>query len=421
MKFIADLHIHSRFSRATSRDMDIPTIAEFARVKGIKLVATGDFTHPEYRKSLKVNLAESGNGLYAHGDTSFVINVEVNNIYSAHGRLRRIHNIIFVPSLETAQQVSALLGRYGKLESDGRPTLSISSYEMLARVMEIDERAFIVPSHIWTPWFSLFGSNSGFDTIEECFGDLSHKVFAFETGLSSDPPMNWLLSTLDRKTLVSNSDAHSPSRLGREANVFDCDLDFDVIRRVLETKDRNRFLYTIEFFPEEGKYHYDGHRSCNVVMTPEQARASGDTCPVCGRKLTIGVLHRVYDLADRKPDQVPKDTIPFKHLVPLEEVIAEATGHGRETAAVDKLYKEMIAQLGPEFDILLDTPVDDITRVAGERVGQGIERMRRDEVEATPGYDGVFGVISVVPDAARQPQTDTAGDKADKGEQLGLF
>jgi len=419
MKFIADLHIHSKFSRATSRDMDIPAIAEFARVKGIKLVATGDFTHPEYQKSLAANLTETGNGLYSHKDTTFVINVEVNNIYSAHGRLRRIHNIIFVPSLETARKVSALLARYGKLESDGRPTLSLSSYEMLARVTEIDERAFIVPSHIWTPWFSLFGSNSGFDSIEECFGDLSHRVFAYETGLSSDPPMNWLLSALDKKTLVSNSDAHSPSRLGREANVFDCEPDFDVIRKVLETRDRNRFLYTIEFFPEEGKYHYDGHRSCNVVMAPEQATASGDTCPVCGRKLTIGVLHRVYDLADRKPDQVPKDMIPFKHLVPLEEIIAEATGHGRETAAVDKLYKDMTTQLGPEFEILLETPVADITRVAGERVGQGIERMRRDEVQATPGYDGVFGVISVVPGGARKQAEPEA--EPDKNGQLGLF
>ncbi len=419
MKFIADLHIHSRFSRATSREMDIPAIAEFARVKGIKLVATGDFTHPEYRKSLAANLVEAGNGLYRHGETHFVINVEVNNIYSAHGRLRRIHNVIFVPSLETAQQVSALLGRYGKLEADGRPTLSISSYEMLARVLEIDGRAFVVPSHIWTPWFSLFGSNSGFDSIEECFGDLSNRVFAFETGLSSDPPMNWRLSALDGKTLVSNSDAHSPSRLGREANVFDCEMDFDVIRRVLETRDRNRFLYTIEFFPEEGKYHYDGHRSCNVVMTPEQARASGDTCPVCGRKLTIGVMHRVLDLADRTPEQAPADVIPFKHLVPLEEIIAEATGHGRETAAVDKLYEDMTTQLGPEFDILLETPVADIVRVAGERVGQGIERMRRDEVEATPGYDGVFGVISVVPGTNRQQAN--AAAKADENGQLGLF
>lgn len=420
MKFIADLHIHSRFSRATSRDMDIPAIARSAKRKGIKLVGTGDFTHPAYFASLKQHLEPAGDGLYVHDDCYFIVNVEVSNIYSAHGRLRRIHNLIFVPGLETAERVSHMLSRYGKLEADGRPTLSISSQEMLQRVLEIDEQAFLVPGHIWTPWFSLYGSNSGFDSFEECFGSLSDQVFAVETGLSSDPAMNWLLSSLDRKTLISNSDAHSPSRLGREANVFDCELSYRAVRDVLAGKDRDRFLFTIEFFPEEGKYHYDGHRSCNVRLSPEESMQNADICPVCGRKLTIGVLHRVMDLADRKPEAVPADVIPYKNLVPLEEIVAEAAGHGRDTGAVQKIYEEMLNALGPEFEILLDVPVGEIEKHAGERIASGIDRMRRGEVEAKPGYDGVFGVISVIP-GSKRPEQERPGAKSTPGDQLGLF
>jgi len=420
MKLIADLHIHSRYSRATSRDMDIPMIARTAKRKGIGLVATGDFTHPAYLASLRTNLEEGPDGLYIHDGTHFILNVEVNNIYSAHGRLRRMHNLIFVPSLETAEKVGKVLGRYGKLESDGRPTLSLSTLEMFKMVMDLDERAFLVPAHIWTPWFSLYGSNSGFDRFEECFGEASGEIFAVETGLSSDPPMNWLLSVLDSKTLISNSDAHSPSRLGREANVFDCEMSYSAVREILKTKDRNRFLFTIEFFPQEGKYHYDGHRSCKICLAPEQSTANSDICPVCGRKVTVGVLHRVLDLADRKPDEVPGDVIPYKHLVPLEEVIAESMGQGRDTAGVSKAYGEMIEALGPEFDILLDVPIDVIEKQAGERVATGIDQMRKGEVDARPGYDGVFGTISVIPGSARQIE-ESEESKAAQGEQLGLF
>ncbi len=420
MKFIADLHIHSRFSRATSKDMDIPAIAKAAKKKGIKLVATGDFTHPQYMQSLHKHLEPAADGLYSYEDTFFILNVEVNNIYSAHGRMRRIHNLIFVPSLETAEKVSQILSRYGRLEADGRPTLSLSSLEMLQRILEIDEQSFVVPSHIWTPWFSLYGSNSGFDTIEECFGELSNEIFAVETGLSSDPPMNWLLSSLDSRTLISNSDAHSPTRLGREANVFDCELSYSTIREVLRRKDKNRLLYTIEFFPEEGKYHYDGHRTCNVSLSPAESRANNDLCPVCGRKLTVGVLHRVMELADRKPEEVPLDVIPYKHLVPLEEIIAEATGHGRDTGAVQQLYDEMLKNLGSEFEILMEVPVSEIEKYAGERVALGVERMRRGEVEAQPGYDGVFGVIRVLPDSARSEASEFK-PSADADGQLSLF
>jgi uncharacterized protein (TIGR00375 family) len=417
MQFIADLHIHSRFSRATSRDMDIPAIAGVARTKGIKLVATGDFTHPEYFKSLKENLKPTGTGLFTHDGTYFLLNVELNGIYSSGGRLRRIHNMVFVPSFETAERVSAWLDGYGKLASDGRPTLGLSSKDLLAKLLDIDARAFLVPAHIWTPWFSLYGSNSGFDSIEECFGDLSKEIFAVETGLSSDPPMNWRLSALDSRTLISNSDAHSPGRLGREANVFDCELSYDAIREVLKTKDRKRFLYTIEFFPEEGKYHYDGHRACGVSFAPAQSLVNDNLCPGCGRQLTIGVLHRVEQLADRKPEEVPTDTIPFRHLVPLEEVIGEALGVGRDTAQVHKMYEVLVKALGSEFEVLLNSPIPDVARNSNERVGLGIERMRRGEVQATAGYDGVFGVIHVLPGSAPGPAAPTA----EPGQQMGLF
>lgn len=420
MQFIADLHIHSRFSRATSREMDIPMLSKYAKKKGIRLLGTGDFTHPEYSKSLASNLEPTGNGLFLHGDTYFILNVEVNSIYSSGGKLRRIHNLLFFPSLEGAQEMSAFLGKYGRIESDGRPTVSVSSREILARLLEIDERAFLVPSHIWTPWFSLFGSNSGFDAIEECFGDLSGEIFAVETGLSSDPPMNWRLSALDRRTLISNSDAHSPSRLGREANVFDCELSYDAIRQTLKNKDSNRLLSTIEFFPEEGKYHYDGHRACGVCLSPDEAKANNDLCPVCGRKLTVGVLHRVLELADRKADEVPKDMIPYKHLVPLEEILSEALGQGRDSAGVQKVYDALVAAFGSEFGVLLDTSTPEIERLAGEKVALGIERMRKGEVEAKPGYDGMFGVIAVLPGGSTRFGPD-AGKDARQGEQLGLW
>ncbi|MEO0025648.1 MAG: endonuclease Q family protein [candidate division WOR-3 bacterium] len=417
MRFIADLHIHSRFSRATSSDMDIPAIARAAKQKGIRLVATGDFTHPEYFASLSQHLKDGGNGLYLYDDVHFIINTEVNNIYSWNGRLRRVHNLIFVPSLESAARVAEMLAGYGKLDADGRPSVSISCRDMVARILELEPRAFVVPAHIWTPWFSLYGSNSGFDSFADCFGDLADEVFAVETGLSSDPPMNWRLSELDKKTLISNSDAHSPSRLGREANVFDCDLNYDTIREVLKTRDKNRLLFTIEFFPEEGKYHYDGHRNCGIRLAPGESTLSGDVCPVCGRKLTIGVLHRVEQLADRKPEEVPKDMIPFKHLVPLEEIIAEALEQGRDTAGVARKYEEMINGLGPEFEILMDVPVEEIARF-GEKIAEGIDRMRRGEITVEPGFDGVFGTVQVLPGTRKVTFEPEPGEK---GQQLRLF
>ncbi|MCK5258274.1 MAG: hypothetical protein KAJ69_02045, partial [Thermoplasmatales archaeon] len=302
---IADLHIHSRYSRATSKEMIIPKIAEYAKLKGIGMVGTGDFTHPEWLKELKRNLKDTGNGIYEYNGVKFILNVEVNNIYTKKGKLRRLHILIFAPDFDTVDKINKYLDRYGKLASDGRPILSLDVYEMFKALLNISPDIFIIPAHIWTPWFSLFGANSGFDSLEECFGDLKDKFFAVETGLSSDPSMNWLWSCLDNYTLVSNSDAHSPSRLGREVNVFKEDLNYYQLRDVLKNKDKKKFLYTIEFYPQEGKYHFDGHRKCGVRLSPKEARFNNNLCPVCSRNLTIGVLHRIEALSDRDEGYVP--------------------------------------------------------------------------------------------------------------------
>lgn len=406
---IADLHIHSRFSRATSQEMTVPKITEYAKLKGIGLLGSGDFTHPAWLKELKEFLKYQ-DGIHEYSGIKFILSTEVNNIYTKHGKLRRIHNIIFAPDFQTVDKINKYLSRFGNLEADGRPTLSLATDEMLAQLLEISPDVFIVPSHIWTPWFSLFGSNSGFDSVEECFGELKEKVFALETGLSSDPAMNWRLSALDRFTLISNSDAHSPNRLGREANVFSTELNYYTLRDILKNKDRSKFLYTIEFYPEEGKYHFDGHRRCNVRLSPKEARLNNNLCPVCSKNITVGVMHRIELLADREEGFIPQDGIPFKNLIPLEEIIAEALGIGRDTAGVKNEYLKLCAQFGNEFEILLNTPIEDIRNVAKERIAQGIERMRRGDIIILPGYDGEFGTIKIFEEAEKDQQP-----------QLGLF
>ena len=417
MQFIADLHIHSHFSRATSHDMLIPRITESAKLKGITLLGTGDFTHPKWLEMLKKDLKPTGNGFFTYKDIYFVLATEVNNIYTKNAKLRRIHNIIFSPDFSDVEKINKFLTKYGNLASDGRPMLSLDSYKMLAEIKELSPKSFLVPSHIWTPWFSLYGSNSGFDSIKDCFGDLTKEIVALETGLSSDPAMNWRLSELDSFSLVSNSDAHSPSRLGREANVFDCKLSFNEIRDVLKTKDKKRFLYTIEFFPEEGKYHYDGHRNCKVRLSPKQSLLNNDLCPVCGRRLTIGVLHRVESLADRKEGFIPENAIPYKNLVPLEEIIANALGVGRDTVAVQTKYESLVKNLGGEFNVLLSASVEDIKQYTDERIALGIDKMRRGEVTVLPGYDGVFGTIKIFSDEEKE----TAVQEKVSGEQMSLF
>jgi len=421
MPFIADLHIHSRYSRATSPDMMIPQLSRFAELKGIQLLATGDFTHPEWLETLKKDLKPLGNGLFQHGETYFILSAEVNNAGYIREEFHQTHNVLYVPSFEAAEKVNGFLARYGTLPSDGRPTLKLDTREMLKGILPLVPDLMFVPAHIWTPWFSLYGSRSGFDSLDEAFGDLKKEITALETGLSSDPPMNWRLSELDPYTLISNSDAHSPSRLGREANVFECEMSYAEIRDTLKTKDRSRLLFTIEFFPEEGKYHYDGHRACQIRFTPRQALAGNELCPVCGRKLTIGVLHRIESLADRKEGFVPPNAIPYKNLVPLEEIIAQAIKAGRDTAGVRSRYSGLVRALGGEFNVLMNVPIKDIEEHSDERIAAGVANMREGRVLALAGYDGVFGTINVYATGDTPPDAPKLQDAPNKGEQMGLF
>ncbi|TES93650.1 MAG: DNA helicase UvrD, partial [Candidatus Cloacimonadota bacterium] len=396
MKFFADFHVHSKYSRATSSKMNLVGISEMAELKGIELMGTGDFTHPVWFVELKEYLSPLGNGLFKLNNTYFILTCEVSNIYVKNGKLRKIHNIIITPSLETAEKVTDYFSRYGKIEADGRPILSLDSEKMFERIMEIDERNYLIPAHIWTPWFSLFGSNSGFDSIEECFGKYSRKILALETGLSSDPAMNWMWSDLDNLTLVSNSDAHSPANIGREANCFDCEMDYDTIMRVIKDGDREKFLFTIEFFPEEGKYHFDGHRKCNISMHPDEAKSKGNICPHCGRGLTIGVLHRVMELSDRGFGYKAENRVPFRKLVPLLEIIARAVEHGKGTKVVEGKYSELITRLGTELDILLDVPYDAIKKVTDNKIADSILQVREGKVKVKPGYDGIYGDVTIL-------------------------
>ena len=419
--YIADLHIHSRFSRATSKDGDLPHLDWWARRKGIGLVGTGDFTHPAWRAELREQLVPAGEGLYtlredlrlpdgAPGPAPrFVITGEISCIYKRHGKTRKVHNLILLPSLEAADELSARLEAIGKMRSDGRPILGLDSRDLLELTLETCPDAEFIPAHIWTPHFALFGAFSGFDTMEECFGDLTDHIHAVETGLSSDPPMNWRVSALDGLTLVSHSDAHSPSKLGREADLLDTGLTYPELVRAIRTGEG--FRGTVEFFPEEGKYHLDGHRNCGVCLTPAETAALGGVCPVCGKKLTIGVEHRVEALADRPAGFRPETAKPFESLAPLPEVIAASTGASAAGKAAQALYEQMLRKLGPEFSILREVPAEDIARTAGPCVAEGIRRLRSGQVERRPGFDGEYGVISLL----------TPGEIARFSGQISLF
>ncbi|MDI6809708.1 MAG: endonuclease Q family protein [Candidatus Eisenbacteria bacterium] len=399
MQFIADFHLHSRFSRATSKDMDAPTIARWARLKGIKVVGTGDFTHPTHLASLKARLESDGSGLYhsREGDnwTKFILTGEVSNIFSQGGKVRKIHTLIFAPSFQVVDAINDRLARLGKLSSDGRPIFGFPVKDLVKLVLDVSEACLVVPAHAWTPWFSLFGANSGFDSIEECFGEEARHIHAIETGLSSDPQMNWRLSCLDEITLISNSDAHSPSKIGREANVFDCDLSYEEITSAIRKKDKKKFVYTIEFFPEEGKYHFDGHRACGILFSPEESKKHNLICPRCGRRLTLGVMHRVNQLADRPPGFIPQNAIPARHLVPLVEIVADCLSLGVGSAAVEREYERITMAGGNECEVLLSLDESGLSRIASPRIVEGILKVRRGEVNAVPGYDGVFGKISI--------------------------
>ncbi len=412
MEFIADFHIHSKYSRATSRSMDIEHIAEWAKLKGITLMGTGDFTHHLWLEELKVNLEDLGNGLFKYRDIYFILTAEISSIYSKKGRGYRIHNIIFAPSFKTVDKINNTLSRWGNLASDGRPILGIDAAELTRIVFDIDEECFFVPAHVWTPWFSVFGSMSGFNRIEDCFEEQTSKIFALETGLSSDPAMNWRWSSLDRFSLISNSDSHSPSRIGREANVFNCQLTYKDIIDVLKKKDKSKFLYTIEFFPEEGKYHFDGHRLCGVRFSPQETKAHKNICPKCGKSLTVGVMNRVQQLSDRSEGYQPPNAIPYKNLIPLDEVIAEAKGVTKGSKAVEAEYRMAISKFGTEFEILLRAKKEDLEKNLPRRIAEGILRVRRGGVVVQPGFDGEYGKISIF----------SEGEKPTKSEeQLNLF
>jgi len=411
MKIIADFHIHSKYSRATSSKMDLEHIYLYAKRKGINIVGTGDFTHPQWLKEIQEKLIPAEDGLYRlkpdlldnlkdlvfdkKDNLRFIISGEISNIYTKNGKTRRLHNLILLPSIESAEKINHLLSLQGNLKSDGRPILGMDSLELLKIVYETEKNAMFIPAHIWTPWFSLFGSMSGFDSLEEAFGKYSNYLTGLETGLSSDPKMNWRLSMIDQYSLVSNSDAHSPDNLGREANIFDIDFSYSQIKKALIEKDKNKFLSTIEFFPEEGKYHYDGHRLCQVRLSPTERKKINGICPVCHRPLTVGVLSRVEELADREEGIMPPTAIPFKSLIPLKEIIADVLNVDPHTKSVENIYLKLLQQFNNEFNLLLDVPFEEISKLAGEKIALAISNMREGKVEIEPGYDGEYGKIKI--------------------------
>ena len=399
MKFVGDFHIHSKYSRATSPLMDLGNLDRWAKIKGIKVLGTGDFTHPRWFEEIKKELEPAEPGLFKlrglDSGTRFVLTSEISCIYSKGGKVRKVHIIVFAPSIEAVEKINLKLEQIGNLKADGRPILGLDAKELAKIILDADENCLVVPAHAWTPWFSVFGSKSGFDSLEECFDEYAKHIYAIETGLSSDPAMNWRLSQLDKITLISNSDAHSLPKIGREANVFDADLSYEGIAVAIKTKDKNKFLYTIEFFPEEGKYHYDGHRLCNLSLKPEQSKKYKNICPKCGKPLVIGVLNRVEELADRPEGFLPENAITFKSLIPLNEVIAESLGVSVLSKEVSKSYNNLIKNLGNELKILLESKEKEIRENSSQEVAEGIIRMRDGKVVIEPGYDGVYGKIKI--------------------------
>ena len=393
--FVCDFHIHSKYSRATSRDMDVKNISNWAKIKGISLMGTGDFTHFLWLQELKSLLKPEAGGLFSYNGILFMLTAEISCIYSKNGKTRKIHLVIFAPGFEIVEKINSELSSIGNLASDGRPILGLDARDLVKIVMDISPDCFVVPAHIWTPWFSLFGANSGFDSIEECFEDQTRHIYALETGLSSNPAMNWRWSALDKCSLISNSDAHSPANIGREANVFSGKMDYYQIIESLKNRDKEKFLATIEFFPQEGKYHWDGHRNCKVCFSPSQTRENDYRCPGCGKKLTVGVAHRVEDLSDREEGFVPEDKVPFYSLVPLAEIIAEARGVGKKTMTVENEYHKLVQSLEGEFNILLNASREDLVKFTSGKIADGILRMREGKIDIRPGYDGVYGEVKL--------------------------
>ena len=419
MQLVTDLHLHSRFARATSRDLNLANLHRWSALKGIDIVGTGDFTHPAWFAELSEQLEPAEEGLYQLGaawrkavelelpersrrEVRFMLSVEICTIYKKGGKTRKIHHIVILPSLESVACLNQRLGDIGYLYSDGRPILRLDRRDLLEICLEIDEEVLFVPAHIWTPHFAVLGAASGFDSLEECYGDLLPQIFAVETGLSSDPPMNRRFSALDRFALISNSDAHSPQKLAREATCFDTERAYSAIYHALKDRAPARFLGTLEFYPHEGKYHYDGHRKCAVCWKPAQTLAAAGICPVCGRLLTVGVLHRIELLADRAEEMLP-DLIPScEYLISLDELVSAAIGFGPRSKKVRTVCDRLVAEMGSELAVLRSAEIDDIASSAGSLVAEGVRRMRSGEVDIRPGYDGEYGAIRIFSEEERK-------------------
>jgi DNA helicase-2/ATP-dependent DNA helicase PcrA len=412
MKIVADLHLHSHYSRATSQDLDFEHLSQWAQLKGVQVVGTGDIAHPGWLKEMKAKLEPAEEGLFrlkpevaqavqekvpaaCQAPVRFMLAGEISSIYKKGDKTRKVHNVIFAPSLAVVERIQFELEKIGNIRSDGRPILGLPSRDLLEIILGIDPACYLIPAHIWTPWFSLLGSKSGYDSVEECFEDLTPHIFALETGLSSDPPMNWRVSALDRYSLVSNSDAHSPQKLAREATLFNTGLSYSAIFDALKSGDSKTFLGTLEFFPQEGKYHHDGHRKCQVNWDPQVTIAHNDLCSVCGKLVTVGVLHRVEELADRPVGVEPPGRPPFHSLIPLPEVLGEVYGVGPASKRVKQTFEQLLAKLGSELSILLDIPLEEIAQVGGTRLAEGIRRMRSGQVKPIAGFDGQPGIIKL--------------------------
>ncbi len=415
--YYADLHIHSKYSRATSKELNPESLFRWAQLKGVQVVGSGDCTHPGWLKELKKKIEPSGDGLFklkndiaeavqkdvpaaCEGEVRFILSGEVSSIYKKNDKVRKVHNVVFLSSFEAAARFQSRLGKIGNIVSDGRPILGLDARDLLEVLLETDEEGFLVPAHIWTPWFSVLGSKGGFDSVQECFGDLTGHIFAVETGLSSDPLMNWRLSQLDRFVMMSNSDAHSPQKLGREATVSDGPVSYQAMYRAMKdaTKD---LLGTVEFYPEEGKYHYDGHRQCQTRLHPQETIKNKGLCPVCGKPVTVGVMARVEELADHPEGRKSPKARPYYSLVPLAEIIAEARGVGVSSKKVQADYFEMLSTLGNELFILREIPIDRIAKSAGALVAEGIRRVREGRLHIAAGYDGEYGTIDIFSDEER--------------------
>lgn len=449
MHVVTDLHLHSKYSRAVSPQMTLPVMSLVGKQKGIDILSTGDWTHPLWMREIKSFLIEAEEGLYklknpkpGEEKTRFLLSVEIANIFTQGGKGRRIHNLVLSPSLEVSEKINKELVKRGfNISSDGRPIIGLSSKGLLELIMEIDEKCLLIPCHVWTPWFGLYGASSGFNSIEESFGNLSKFVYGIETGLSSDPEMNWQIKELDNRSILSFSDAHSAPKMGREATVFDItELSYNAIREaimapMLKSQGKltsNKVAYTIEFYPEEGKYHYSGHRNCNITLTPEEQNKTNGICPVCGRKVTDGVMRRVQELAGEDPRAIARQNEkglkwiidpqkihpPFIKIVPLNEIIAEAIGSPVTSPKVKVLFDDLCKRLESELYILLKAPLEDIVKVAGEKIAEGIQKVRTANIAIKPGYDGVYGIVKIWHEEKVVTKDAATQDKSQLGFEL---